>query len=397
MNSKPDPVGRIQSALRERRIPGWLFYGFHDLDPTALRILEFPPQAHITRRWFYLVPDEGEPRKLVHRIESGQLDHLAGEKSIYLTWAELDRSLTKLLAGIPKVAMQYSENNSIPYVSRVDAGTVEWVRSRGVEVISSGDLVQLFESVLSPAQTESHRTAAQHLTRIVQDAFSYASQQIAGLGQSSEIEVQRFILSQFEAAGLVTDHWPIVGVGHNSGDPHYSPTEATSAAIREDDFLLIDLWAKTPGESAVYADITWTAFLGSRAPSRIEETFELVVRARDRGLRFIRERLASGAEIQGWEVDDEVRRVMIEADKADFFVHRTGHNLGQEVHGNGVHFDNLETHDTRTLIPGLAMTVEPGLYFRDFGVRSEVNLLIGEREVEITTQPQTALVLAPPI
>ena len=397
MSSKPDPIRRIQSALRERQLPGWLFYGFHNIDPTALRILGFPPHPHITRRWFYLVPDEGEPRKLVHRIESSQLDHLAGKKSIYLTWTELDQSLTKLLAGIPKVAMQYSEKNAIPYVSRVDAGTVEWVRSRGVEVVSSGDLVQLFESVLSPTQMENHRTTAQHLTRIVQDAFSYAAQQIAGLGQTSEIEVQRFILSQFEAVGLVTEHLPIVGVGRNSGDPHYSPTEATSAAVRENDFLLIDLWAKTAAESAVYADITWTAFLGSQVPSRIEESFGLVTRARDRGIRFIGECLASGVEVQGWEVDDEVRQVMIEAGKADFFVHRTGHNLGQEVHGNGVHFDNLETHDTRTLIPGLAMTVEPGLYFRDFGVRSEINLLIGEREVEVTTQPQTAVLLAPPI
>lgn len=386
----------IQQALRDFEIPAWLFYGFHDVDPIATQILRFQPQSFATRRWFYLIPAQGKPKKLVHQIESTILDHLPGEKDIYLKWQQLQSSVKKILGNHITVAMQYSEKNAIPYISRVDAGTVELVHSCGTKIISSGDLIQRFESVWSPPQIEQHRTTALKLTSIVQSAFHNVASEVSSHGELSELAVQSFILEEFEKADLITDHPPIVAVNQNSANPHYVCTEEHHSSIHAGDFLLIDLWAKSIQEKSVYADITWTAFLGYQPPKMIGEVFSIVRKARDRGVDFLNKRFQSGTITQGWEVDDAVREVIHQAGYGKHFFHRTGHNLGQDVHGNGVHFDNLETHDTRQVIPGIACTIEPGIYLSgEFGVRSEINICLSDKGPEVTTPPQEEILLLP--
>ena len=384
-----DLIGRIQQALGDFDLPAWLFYGFQDLDPIATRILRFEPNLLATRRWLYLIPAKGEPSKLVHRIESSILDHLPGNKEIYLEWEQLQNKVRALLEGVSKVAMQYSENNSIPYISLVDAGTIDLVRGCGTQVVSSGDLIQRFEAVWSPHQVEQHRTTALALTSIVQTAFEQAATEISSRGDTDELRIQRSILDRFEKEGLLTEHPPIVAVNENSANPHYQPTEAGYSKIRSDDFLLIDLWAKSKKENSVYADITWTGLMSEKVPKRHSEVFQVVRQARDQGVDFLRKRFEENNLPQGWEVDEVVRESIRQAGYEEFFVHRTGHNLGQEVHGNGVHFDNLETHDTRLVIPGIACTLEPGIYLEgEFGVRSEINVFFSQDGPEVTTPPQ---------
>ncbi len=384
-----DFIGRIQQALRDFDLPAWLLYGFQNLDPIATRILRFEPHLLATRRWFYLIPAEGEPSKLVHRIESSILDHLPGNTEIYLEWEQLQKKVHSLLEGVSAVAMQYSENNSIPYISLVDGGTIDLVRGCGTQVVSSGDLIQRFEAVWSPYQVEQHRATALALTSIVQAAFEHAATEISSQGKTDELSIQRFILDRFEKEDLLTEHPPIVAVNENSANPHYQPTEAGYSKIGSDDFLLIDLWAKSKKENSVYADITWTGFMSAQVPERHSEVFQVVRQARDQGVDFLRERFEGNNLPQGWEVDDVVRESIRQAGYEEFFVHRTGHNLGREVHGNGVHFDNLETHDTRLVIPGIACTLEPGIYLEgEFGVRSEINVFFSQQGHEVTTPPQ---------
>ena len=392
MDEGKKQVAHIQTALSELKIPAWLFYDFRKLDPIACSILKFEPDYHATRRWFYLVPAEGEPAKLVHRIESSMLDHLPGPKHVYLRWSELHSQLRTILQNRTSVAMQYSELNAIPYLSRVDAGTVELVRSCGPSVLSSADLIQHFEAVLDSRQLELHRESSQRITSIVREAYEFAEAEIRGSEHTSEYSVQQFIMSRLQESDLVTDSPPIVAVNQNSADPHYQPNSDVSDKITRGDFLLIDLWAKSSIEASVYADITWNAFFGETPPARIVQVFDLVRQARDRGVEFLRERLAQNQPSQGWEVDDAVREVIRSGGFEDSFIHRTGHNLGVEPHGNGVNFDNLETHDERGVIPGLLCTVEPGIYLDQFGVRSEINVSISKDEVEVTTAPQDRLV-----
>ncbi len=379
-------IRAIQEALRGLSVPAWLFYGFQKIDPLALRILGFSEDAHISRRWFYLVPDRGEPRKLVHRIEAFQLDHLPGSRRVYLRWSELESELTRLVSGHDRVAMQYSPQCGIPYVSRIDAGTVELLRSTGVEVVSSADLIQVFEAALTEQQAQQHKETARAITEIVNDTFREAAEELQSGQSLVEHEVQQSILSAFSDRGLVWDHAPIVAVNAHSGDPHYYPPIEGSGRISSGDFLLIDLWARPA--SGIYADITWTAFFGPSVPDPIGQTFDIVRKARDRGVEFLDETLRAGREVQGWQVDDQVRAVIEEAGFGSFFVHRTGHSIGREVHGNGVNFDNTETHDTRRVIPGVLCSVEPGIYLDDFGVRTEINVLAGPHGVEVTTPPQ---------
>jgi Xaa-Pro dipeptidase len=386
-------IEQIQSALVAARIPGWLFYGFHSNDPIALSILRFGPAYHATRRWFYLVPVEGEPIKLVHRIEPAMLDHLPGRKLVYLKWQELRSQLIHLLGYSKTVAMQYSPENAVPYVSKVDAGTVELIRSCGAEVVSSADLVQQFDARWTAEQVEQHRSTARILTEVINQAFREGARALSEKGETSELEIQRFLERRLDENGLIADSAPIVGVNANAGNPHYAPSESSYSSLHKGDLLLIDLWAKTRGPEAVYADITWTAFYGKPVPSRIAEVFDVVRRSRDRGVQFLKEATGGGRYPQGWEVDDAVREVMRAAGYADRFVHRTGHSLGREVHGNGVNFDNLETHDTRAFLPGVACTIEPGIYLDDFGVRSEINILFGKDGPEVTTPPQTELLV----
>lgn len=380
-----DLISRIQESLRRAGLQAWLFYGFHELDPIAIRILRFPHSYHATRRWFYLVPAQGVPRKLVHRIESGMLDHLPGDKSVYLRWQELSDGIRTLLADTPSVAMQVSE---IPAVSRVDAGTVDAIRGTGTEVVTSQTLVQDFESVWSAQQLGQHEKAAEWLTAIVRDAYEMVADRIRRDCAILEWDVQDFILDRFQSAGLVTDARPIVGVNGNAGNPHYSPPEQGSTPIRARDFLLIDLWAKDKAEGSVFADITWDGYFGAAVPDEMQKVFDIVAQGRDRGFELLEERFAAGRPVEGWEVDDAVREVIRAAGYEDRFVHRTGHNLGEETHGNGVNFDNLETHDTRRVINGIGCTIEPGIYLENFGVRSEINVYMSDQGPRITTPPQ---------
>jgi len=388
-------VDKIQRILREYGIPVWLFYDFRGLDPLAHRILGLDPAAHATRRWFYLVPAEGSPAKLVHSIESGRLDDLPGTRHLYLHWRTLHEGLRSLLSGFSRVAMQYSEMNAIPYVSYVDAGTIELVRSLGVEVVSSADLVQAIESAWSPAEVELHRESAVLLTDIVRGAFDFARSEIRAHASVSEYAIQQWILEQFDRHHLVTDFPPIVAVNRNSGNPHYLPNRETAALVQDGDFLLIDLWAKKNVADAVFADITWTAYFGTDPGEQILKVFEVVRRARDAGIELLQHRSVAGEVVYGWEVDDAVRAVVSKSGFGEAFRHRVGHNLGREVHGTGVNFDNLETHDTRRVIPGVACTIEPGIYLEDFGVRNEINVLITPAGPEVTTPPQNELLLLP--
>ena len=389
MDSSRQLIDQIQETLRELNIPAWLFYGFRDLDPIALRILRFKADQLATRRWFYLIPAQGEPKKLVHRIEPAMLDHLPGSQEIYLRWERLQDGLKDLLDGVSTVAMQFSEHNAIPYFSHVDAGTVDLIRSYNTRVVSSGDLIQRFEAVLSSEQLSGHRSTALALTSIVQAAFQEAAAALSAGDDSNEWTLQQFILDRFKAAGLRTEHAPIVAVNENSADPHYQPTKQEFSKIQPGDFLLIDLWARSQEPESTYADITWNAYLGPEVPDQINQIFQVVRQARDRGVEFLRECFKANRTPQGWEVDDAVRETVRQAGYADFFVHRTGHNLGRELHGNGVNFDNLETHDTRLVIPGVACTIEPGIYLEGrFGIRSEINVFLSEDGPEVTTPAQ---------
>ena len=384
-------IDRIQKLLREANLPAWLFYDFRGSDPIAYRVLGLDPKVHATRRWFYLIPAKGTPRKIVHRIESGRLDALPGERRIYLEWQSLDRILEEELGSFSRLAMQYSPDNSIPYLSKVDGGTLERIRRIGCEVVTSADLVQRFEAVLSPSQIAGHRRAASLLTRIVEEAFDHTARAVTDRGETTEYEIQRFILDRFEEEELETDAPPIVGVNANSGDPHYEPSAGRSSPIRQGDFLLIDLWARPKLPDGVFADITWVGYLGGQVPDRILEVFDAVRRGRDAGFALLGRRYESGEPTQGWEVDEVVRDVIKRAGFGEAFIHRTGHNLGTSTHGNGVNFDNLETHDTREFIPGLACTIEPGIYLPEFGVRSEIDVYWGDSGPEITTPPQDSV------
>ena len=383
-----DRIKAVESALQKLSIPGWLFYGLQRVDPLALRILGFPDSVNPSRRWFYLVTAKGAPQKLVHHIESSQLDHLPGTKNTYLRWQELRSELVRMLKRVGKVAMQYSENCRTPYVSKVDAGTIELVRDMGVEVVSSADLVQLFEAVLSPKEVEEQVVTARTLTEIVNQSYGEIAETIQKGFSICEYDVQQSILRSFERHDLVSDHPPMVAVNNHSGDPHYNPPHEGSERIRRGDFLLIDLWARPNKPTSVYADITWNGFFGPKIPAPIQKTFEIIRKARDVGVEFLNSCLLVGRKVQGWEVDDQVRGVIEKAGFGEFFVHRSGHNIGREVHGNGVNFDNIESHDTRTVIPGILCSIEPGIYLENFGVRTEINIFVHERKVVVTTPPQ---------
>ena len=376
-------VKEMQRDLRGAGVDGWLLYDFRGRDPIALRLLKLPAGMR-TRRWFYFVPAKGAPRKLVHKIETAALASLPGTTAYYAGQQELQANLKKLLGGAKHVAMQYSPKNQIPYVAMVDAGTVELVRACGAKVVSSADLVQKYEACWTAAQLASHRAAGAAIDRIVAAAFKLAADSVrAGMG-ISEYELQQFIRAEFAAAGIVADDGPDVAVNANASDPHYGPNAENSAPIRAGDFLLLDVWGKTKDAGSVYYDITWVGYLGAAVPEKFAKVFRVVRDARDRAVELIRSRVAAGKPLAGWEVDKAARDVIEKAGYGKYFTHRTGHNIGEVIHGNGANMDNLETHDTRRLIPRTCTSVEPGIYLKDFGIRSEVDVYIGEREAEVT-------------
>jgi Xaa-Pro dipeptidase len=384
-----DRVRAIQEALREDgTIDGWLFYDFRGSDPLGYRVLLLDPTMHVTRRWYYWIPVEGNPRKLLHRIEPHVLDQLPGETDQYVSWEQQRQLLTCMLGGKRRIAMQYSPLNAVPYVSRVDAGTMELVRGCGVEVVSSADLIQTFEAVWTDRQLESHQFAAASLRRIVDEAFGHVREAVTKGRSLTEYGLQQFILARIHEGGMVTSSAPIAAVNAHSADPHYGPMPSGSADIRRDDLVLIDLWAKQAEAGSVYADITWTAYAGQQVPRRLRDIFHVVREGRDAALAFVQEQVAAGHRPFGWEVDETCRRVITAAGYGDQFVHRTGHSIGEEVHGNGANIDGLETQDTRRVMPRTCFSIEPGIYFPgEFGIRSELDVYVSEREALVFGLP----------
>ena len=380
---------RIQETLKRQSLDGWLFFDHHKRDPLAYRILGFDPVRHVTRRWYYLIPAQGKPRKLVHRIESGMLDSLPGECDVYSSWEEQHRHLETLLKDSKRVAMQYSPECAVPTVAMVDAGTVELVRRLGAEVVSSAELIQEFEACLSKSQFESHVEAGKRVDRVRAHAFQLIREQL-GTGVH-ELSVRDFVRDKFRAAGLFADSGPIVGVNAHAGNPHYEPLPETNSSIRPGDLVLLDMWAKLDQPDAVYYDITWTGFCGT-APDNVQRVFDVVKGARDAGVHAVKSAIESGTGIRGFQVDDAVRGHIQAAEFGPYFVHRTGHSIGTEVHGTGANMDNLETHDDRKILPGALFSIEPGLYFEDFGVRLELDMFVSSTGAAPTGEVQTELV-----
>ncbi len=379
----------IQAAIREFGLDGWLLYSFRDSNPLARGVLDIDPGTHSSRRFFYLVPAEGPPRKLVHRIEAGVLDHLPGEATVYLTWQELEAGVGRLVGGLARVAMEYSPRNANPYLSRVDAGTIELVRAAGAEVVGSGDLIQRFEASWDDGQWALHLEAERHTRSAYDLAWSLIAERARDGRTARETEVQGAIMDHFHRNGMTTYHPPIVGVGPHSGDPHYEPTPGSDGTIGRGDFVLIDLWAKMDDPRGVYSDLTRVGYVGDTVPDPYRRIFKIVAEARDAAIDLVRSAFAAGRPLRGHEVDRAARDVIDRAGYGHAFVHRTGHNIGRETHGNGANMDDLETHDERLVVPRTCFSIEPGIYLDEFGVRSEVNVYIGgDGTVHVTGDPQ---------
>jgi Xaa-Pro dipeptidase len=382
----------IQAALRERNIDAWLFYDHHHRDPIAYRVLGLPEDLMVTRRWFYLIPAQGEPVKLVHKIEPGHLDALPGGRLQYAAWQELFDQVKAMLSGHRDIAMQYSPNNLVFTISLVDAGTIDLIRGLGKNVVSSGDLVAQFESTLTDEQIKTHFAARDAIDAITTAAFQEIGRRVRN-GGTNEHAIQQWFMEAFCRENLVTDDDPVVAVNANSGNPHYGPRRESSKPIREGDFVLLDVWAKKNTPGAVYYDITWTGFVGKAPSARMRELFSTVQQARDLGVKTVQDAVAAGRPIAGWEVDRAVRGHINSKGFGQYFIHRTGHSIGTEVHANGANMDDLEIHDERRILPNSCFSIEPGIYFPEFGVRSEVNVLVRPKAAEVTGKIQSEIVI----
>jgi Xaa-Pro aminopeptidase len=382
----------IQNALRERNIDAWLFYDHHHRDPIAYRVLGLPQDLMVTRRWYYLIPAKGEPAKLVHKIEAGHLDSLPGAKSQYAGWQELFDSLKRMLAGHRDIAMQYSPNNIVFTVSMVDAGTADLIRGLGKNIVSSADLVAQFEATWTDEQIKTHFEARDAIDAITADAFKEIGRRVRN-GGTTEHEIQQFFMEGFARENLVTDDPPIVAVNANSGNPHYEPRADHPVPIREGDFVLLDVWGKKSKPGAVYYDITWVGVVGKAPSDRQQEIFKVVRDARDVGVKTVQDAIAARKPIAGWEVDHAVRGLIKNAKYGDYFIHRTGHSIGTEVHSNGANMDDLEIHDERLILPNSCFSIEPGIYLPEFGMRLEVDVLVRDAGAEVTGKIQKEIVI----
>jgi Xaa-Pro aminopeptidase len=381
----------IQAALAERNIDAWLFYDHHHRDPIAYRVLGLPANLHVTRRWYYLISAKGEPRKLVHRIEAGHLDPLPGTKTVYSSWQEQQSALKTLLGGCKNVAMQYWPNNQVFTVSLVDAGTVDQIRGLGVNVVSSGDLVSRFEAALTAEQIRSHYAARDHIDRIMEATWKELGERCAN-GGTNEFAMQQFITEAFAREGLITDSPAIVGVNANSANPHYAPSAEVSRSIKKGDFVLIDMWGKLNQPDSVFYDITWTGIVGRSPSDREVQIFNTVRDARDTGFAIVHDAYEKKRRVCGWEVDKATRDLIERAGFGQYFIHRTGHSIGTEIHANGANMDNLEVRDEREIIPNTCFSVEPGIYLPEFGVRSEYDVIIHDGKAQVSGRIQTELV-----
>ncbi len=380
------PLSAIQAALRAEGLDGWLLYDFRGLNPIAADVTGVARQGgHLaTRRWYYLIPADGQPRGLVHSIESGTLAHLPGTTARYAGRLQLDVELGRLLAGQRRVAMEYSPGGAIPYIARVDAGTVERIRQLGVDVVSSGDLVQRFSAVWDEGEIATHRSASDKLHRIKDQAFQAIAERVRDGRATTEFDVQQLMAGWFADEGLVSDSDPMVSAMENAGNPHYLPTKSASRSIRAEELVLLDLWGKLKQPGAMYADITWMGFTGRAVPERFARAFAAVAAARDAAVDLVQKAVRAGRSVHGWEVDRQASTVLKDAGYADEILHRTGHSLGETVHGTGVNMDDYETHDDRRLLPGTGFTIEPGVYSSEFGVRSEINVIVGDHDATVT-------------
>lgn len=386
---------KIQSILKEMNFDAWLFFDFRGSNSLAHEILNINPHAHLTRRFFYFIPSEGSPVKIINGIEAFHLDHLPGEKLTYSSHESLNRHLSSVLKKEMKIAMEYSPMNAIPYVSKIDAGTFEYLKTFGIDIISSGDLISMFGATWTEKQYEENKTAASALYEIVQLAFGFIKEKITSSKPVNEFDVQQFIMNEFKRRNMVTDSDAIVAVNENSGNPHYAPDSNTHKDIKSGDFVLIDLWAKMNTENAVMADITWVGYVGESVPEKYIKIFNIVSQARDKALNLVKERFAQGKELRGFEVDDACRNFIKEQGYGDYFIHRTGHSITTETHGSGAHMDNFETHDERLVLPSTSFSIEPGIYLPgDFGVRCEIDVYISPEGEVICTggRPQSEIV-----
>jgi Xaa-Pro dipeptidase len=391
--SPAERISEIQAALRDARLDGWLFYDFRHSDPLAYRILKLDEKMFASRRWFYYIPATGEPVKIVQSIEQFKLDSLPGRKLIYRGWQELHARLKEVLASAlgkgskRRIAMQYSPMNDIPYVSRVDAGTIELVRSLGVEPVTSAELVQRFEAVFSPEQHKMQVEASDKMHRIIQQAFGEIARRIRTNEPTTEWDIAQFMLRRYKEEGMNQEPM-IVAVNANTANPHYMPTRERNSPIKRGDFVLIDAATKLDKPDAVATDQTWTGFVGESVPEDYSRIFNIVRAARDAAVEFVRKNVRAGNAIRGAEVDDVSRGVIARAGFGEQFTHRTGHSIGEETHGNGVNIDDFETRDSRQIIPGVCFSIEPGIYQEGkFGVRSEINVYVGDKDIEVTGQP----------
>jgi Xaa-Pro aminopeptidase len=378
-------LAAIQAAIQTQKLDGWLLYDFRGINVLAARIAG-TEDAHRSRRWAYFIPAHGDPKKLCHRIEPAALDHLPGkDKTLYLRWQEFEAGLAHLVQGNKTIAMEYTPRNGNPYISRVDAGTVELVQSSGVQVVSSGDLIQQFEATWDADQRAMHQEASALTDQAFHIAWDFILEQLRSKGSTTELDVQARILKHFADSKMTTYSPPIVGVGPHSGDPHYSPEPATNSTIQPGDFVLIDLWAKMDKPRAVYSDLTRTCYVGEKVPEKIVEVFNIVAAARDAGIACVKDAFSKNKPLQGWEVDAATRAVIDKAGYGEYFSHRTGHNIGQETHGNGCHMDSLETKEERLVMKNTCFSIEPGIYLPEFGVRSEINVYVdGAGGVHVT-------------
>jgi Xaa-Pro dipeptidase len=382
----------IQAALRERNIDAWLFYDHHHRDPIAYRVLGLPGSLMVTRRWFYLIPANGEPSKLVHRIEAGHLDSLPGSKRVYSGWQELFEQIKSFLADCKTIAMQYSPNNLVFTVSLVDAGTMDLVRGLGKNVVSAADLIAQFEATWTDEQIQTHYAARDAVDSVTAAAFAEIGRRVRN-GGTTEHAMQQWLLEAFARENLVTDDPPVVAVNANSGNPHYEPHAESSAPIRQGDFVLLDIWGKKNTPGAVYYDITWTGYVGKAPSDKQREVFQIVRDARDAGVKTVLDAIAAGQRIAGWQVDRTARDHIKKAGYGDYFIHRTGHSIGTDVHSNGANMDDLEIHDERQILPNSCFSIEPGIYLPEFGVRSEVNVLVRSKRAEVTGKIQREIVI----
>ncbi len=383
----------IQAGLRKEGLDGWLFFDHHRRDPLAYRVLQFTPGSMVSRRWYYFVPAKGAPKGLVHKIESLTLQELPGEMATYAGWGSMVDGIGKIIGSARHIAMQYSPDCAIPYVANVDAGTIELIRGLGVEIVTSANLVQQFEAIWTSQQLESHFEAGRIVDRVRREAFELVGAKLRAGDRITEWDVKQFIGARYKTEGLFIDHGPDVAVNANASNPHYDPRQDSCSEIRKGDLLLMDMWAKFDRPGSIYYDITWVGYCGEKPPEKIQKVFTIVRDARDRAIDCVKTAVAAGRELRGFEVDDAAREHIRAAGFGEYFFHRTGHSIGQEVHGNGANMDNLETHDERRVIPWTGFSIEPGIYLPEFGIRSEINMFVDDKSARVTGEIQRELVL----